>query len=117
MTTNVKTVKRVLVSLNLPMKTASLVETATALVSPMTNPNFTAPHPPLASITAAVTALTTAQTGPRTHGAVANRGRLARGPADAPRGHQGVRRGAEDGPGGRRGKAATCSLTGRPRGT
>ena len=41
MTTNVKTVKRVLVSLNLPMKTASLVETATALVSSMTsNPIF-----------------------------------------------------------------------------
>jgi hypothetical protein len=55
MTTNVKTVKRVLVSLNLPMKTASLVETATALVSPMTNPNFTALDPPLASVTAAVT--------------------------------------------------------------
>ena len=76
MTTNVKTLKRVLVSLNLPTKTASLVETATALVSSMTNnPNFTTPDPALASITAAVTALTTAQTAvnARTHGAVANR--------------------------------------------
>ena len=43
MTANVKTVKRVLVSLNLPTKVASLMETATALVSSMTNnPNYPA---------------------------------------------------------------------------
>jgi hypothetical protein len=34
MTTNIKTVKRILVSPNLPTKTASLIETATAPTSP-----------------------------------------------------------------------------------
>jgi hypothetical protein len=54
MTTNVEAGKRVLVSLHLPTKTASLVETATLLISSMTNnPSFTTPDPALASITAA----------------------------------------------------------------
>jgi hypothetical protein len=53
-TANVKTVKRVLVSLNLPTKAAFLMETATALVSSMTSNLNLSPGPPLASLTAAV---------------------------------------------------------------
>jgi hypothetical protein len=80
MTTIAKAVKRSIVSLKLPTNTASLIETATALVASLTNnPNFstpeTVPNPPLPTITNAATALATAQTAvnARAHGAVASR--------------------------------------------
>ncbi len=76
MTTIVKQVKRSLVPLKLEKPTPKLIAQATALVSSMTNnPNFTTPNPPLATVTAAITALQTAETAvkARTHGAVASR--------------------------------------------
>jgi cell pole-organizing protein PopZ len=71
-----KSVQRSLVSLDLPKKVPALISFATSVVTAMTgNPSFPTPAPTLAEVTAAITALQTAQSAAiaRTKGAVTAR--------------------------------------------
>jgi hypothetical protein len=71
-----KSVHRSIVSLDLPKKVPALISYATSVVTAMTgNPSFPTPAPTLAEVTAAITALQTAQAAAiaRTKGAVTAR--------------------------------------------
>jgi cell pole-organizing protein PopZ len=71
-----KSVQRSLVSLDLPKKVPALISYATSVVTAMTgNPSFPTPAPTLAEVTAAITALQTAESAAiaRTKGAVTAR--------------------------------------------
>ena len=71
--TTTKQASRPLVSLRLPRAIPALISTAKQMVQSMTsNPSFPNPSPPIATVTAAISALESAQSAAqaRTHGAV-----------------------------------------------
>ena len=74
--TTPKGINRAVVTLKLPRPVPALIKYGRAIVTAMTsNPNFTNPDPALASVTAALDELQTAETATqaRTHGAAATR--------------------------------------------